>query len=94
MQGNISCSISKANCSAPVLRRTPRSKKKPSAKVKRSSQVRILIAEDDHVSSCMLKSTFTKWGYTDVIVANDGDEALHRLLDHDGPCLAILDWMK
>jgi sigma-B regulation protein RsbU (phosphoserine phosphatase) len=54
--------------------------------------VNILIAEDDPVSSYMLETTLTKWGY-DVIVANDGELALQVLQQQDAPQLVILDWM-
>ena len=33
--------------------------------------MRVLIAEDDVVSRCLLEATLVKWGY-DVVVTNDG----------------------
>jgi phosphoserine phosphatase RsbU/P len=54
--------------------------------------VRILIAEDDAVSRRMLEVTLTKWGY-EVIVTEDGMQALEVLRQPDAPSLAILDWM-
>jgi phosphoserine phosphatase RsbU/P len=54
--------------------------------------VNILIAEDDPVSSYMLETTLSKWGYT-VTIANDGDLALQTLQQKDAPQLVILDWM-
>jgi phosphoserine phosphatase RsbU/P len=54
--------------------------------------VNILIAEDDPVSSYMLETTLSKWGYT-VTIANDGDLALQALQQKDAPQLVILDWM-
>jgi phosphoserine phosphatase RsbU/P len=54
--------------------------------------VNILIAEDDPVSSYMLETTLSKWGYR-VTIANDGDLALQTLQQKDAPQLVILDWM-
>lgn len=54
--------------------------------------MRILIAEDDAVSRRVLEATFVKWQH-DVVVAQDGDEALSILQSADAPPLAILDWM-
>jgi DNA-binding response OmpR family regulator len=53
--------------------------------------VRILIAEDDPISRCMLEATLKKWGY-DVIMTSNGREAWQSL-QQDDPQLAILDWM-
>jgi diguanylate cyclase (GGDEF)-like protein len=53
---------------------------------------RILIAEDDPVSRRLLQSFLVKWGF-EVIVAEDGAEALRLLERLDFPRLAILDWM-
>ena len=54
--------------------------------------MRILLAEDDLVSSHMVEAMLTKWGY-DVIVAYDGVEAWETLQSKDAPKLALLDWM-
>ena len=54
--------------------------------------MRVLIAEDDAVSRCLLEATLTKWGY-EVIVTTDGLQALEALSRPDAPSLAILDWM-
>lgn len=53
---------------------------------------RILIAEDDPVSSRVLQAFLQKWGY-DIISVADGSEALQILERQDHPRLAILDWM-
>jgi two-component system, cell cycle response regulator len=53
---------------------------------------RILIAEDDPVSRRVLQTFLLKWGY-EVIVAEDGNEALAILERQDFPRLAVLDWM-
>jgi two-component system, cell cycle response regulator len=56
------------------------------------SKNRILIAEDDPVSRRLLQSFLVKWGF-EVVVAEDGTEALRLLERLDFPRLAILDWM-
>jgi phosphoserine phosphatase RsbU/P len=56
------------------------------------TKTRILVAEDDPVSRELISSCLTKWAY-EVVVANDGLEAMAILRDHDAPSLAILDWM-
>lgn len=54
--------------------------------------MKILIAEDDLPSRCILEALLTKWGY-DVIAVSNGKDAIDRLLDADAPKLALLDWM-
>lgn len=54
--------------------------------------MRILIAEDDMVSSRVLETTLAKWGH-EAVVAHDGVEALAVLQSSGAPSLAILDWM-
>ena len=54
--------------------------------------MRILIAEDDLVSRRVLQATLVKWGH-EVVIAQDGEEALAALQKEDAPSLAILDWM-
>ena len=54
--------------------------------------MKILAAEDNPVFQSMLRSMLTKWGY-DVIMAQNGVEALEILHSADAPRLAILDWM-
>ena len=54
--------------------------------------MRILIAEDDPTSRCILEATLTKWEY-DVVATRDGIEAWDVLKADDSPRLAILDWM-
>jgi two-component system, cell cycle response regulator len=53
---------------------------------------RILIAEDDPVSRRILQTFLVKWGY-EVVVAEDGTQALALLERLDFPRLAVLDWM-
>lgn len=53
---------------------------------------RILIAEDDPVSRRVLQTFLAKWGY-EVVVAEDGSQALGILERQDFPRLAVLDWM-
>jgi two-component system sensor histidine kinase/response regulator len=54
--------------------------------------VRILIADDDRMSTMMLAGTLQKWGF-EVIVAHDGVEAWERITGDSPPALAIVDWM-
>jgi diguanylate cyclase (GGDEF)-like protein len=54
--------------------------------------MKILIAEDDPVSSRLLESVLARWGY-EVITTSDGEEALEALNSEDPPRIAILDWM-
>ena len=54
--------------------------------------MQILIADDDPTSRAVLCGVLTKFGHTPEETTN-GVDALHRLQDPDGPCLAILDWM-
>jgi DNA-binding response OmpR family regulator len=56
-----------------------------------SSKARILVAEDDPVSRKLISSRLAKWGY-DVVITNDGAEAMAVLRRPDAPSLAILDW--
>jgi phosphoserine phosphatase RsbU/P len=53
--------------------------------------MRILIAEDDPVSRCVLEATVVKSGY-EVTVTTNGHEAWEAL-QRDAPAIAILDWM-
>jgi sigma-B regulation protein RsbU (phosphoserine phosphatase) len=52
----------------------------------------ILIAEDDAVSRRLLEICLLRWGY-EVVMAQDGIEALQILSRENPPALAILDWM-
>jgi len=54
--------------------------------------VRILIADDDLVSSKILERALVRLGHETVVV-NDGPEAINALLAPDCPRMAILDWM-
>ena len=54
--------------------------------------MKILIAEDDPVSSRVLATTLVKWGH-EVVVTGTGLEAWAELQKEDAPLLAILDWM-
>lgn len=53
--------------------------------------MRILTADDDVVSRTLLVRTLEQWGH-DVEGVDEGLAACHRLLESDGPQLAILDW--
>lgn len=54
--------------------------------------MQILIAEDDPVSRRMLEVTLRNWSY-EVIVTEDGTEALNVLERENAPPLAVLDVM-
>jgi CheY-like chemotaxis protein len=54
--------------------------------------MKILIAEDDPVSSRILAIALAKWGHEVVSTAN-GFEAWEHLQRPDSPVLVILDWM-
>ncbi len=55
-------------------------------------KTRILVAEDDAVSRELICARLTKWGY-EVLVTQNGAEAMTELRKKDAPSLAILDWM-
>jgi diguanylate cyclase (GGDEF)-like protein len=54
--------------------------------------MKVLIAEDDPVSSLVLTKTLTKWGH-EVVATKNGSEAWRALQEEDAPRVAILDWM-
>ena len=54
--------------------------------------MKILIADDDPMSCCLLESTLQDLKY-DVITATNGKEALEIIKSKDSPQIAILDWM-
>ena len=54
--------------------------------------MRVLIAEDDVISSRILQIRLTKWGY-EVTKTSNGTDALEKLSSKDAPRIAILDWM-
>ncbi len=54
--------------------------------------MKVLVADDDLMSSTVLEDHLKDWGYEPVVVTN-GREALQVLKGSDAPHLAILDWM-
>jgi diguanylate cyclase (GGDEF)-like protein len=54
--------------------------------------MKILIADDEPISRRLLEGTLARLGH-EVIAVEDGTEAARRLLEPDGPRMAILDWM-
>lgn len=54
--------------------------------------MKILIAEDDPVSCRVLTTNLKAWGH-EIVVTNNGIDALEALQRDDAPMLAILDWM-
>ncbi len=53
--------------------------------------MRILIADDDRMSTLMLTRTLEGWGF-EVVVAHDGASAWERITDAAPPALAVVDW--
>ncbi|HEX4210093.1 MAG TPA: diguanylate cyclase [Candidatus Binataceae bacterium] len=54
--------------------------------------MKVLIADDSPTSRILLKSALQRWGYQ-VVVAENGAQALEVLESSDSPTLAILDWV-
>jgi diguanylate cyclase (GGDEF)-like protein len=54
--------------------------------------MKILLADDDHVSRRLLERMLQSNGY-DVVTAENGRQAMDELSREDSPRLAILDWM-
>jgi len=54
--------------------------------------VRILVADDDAISRRMMGMMLRQMGY-EVDSAANGREALDKLMEPDGPRLALIDWM-
>jgi two-component system cell cycle response regulator len=54
--------------------------------------MKILLADDDHVSRLLMKRMLETSGY-EVVTAENGREALQELSRKDSPRLALLDWM-
>ncbi len=55
-------------------------------------KTRILVAEDDPISRELISARLGGWGY-EVVVTQNGTEAMAALRRKDAPSLAILDWM-
>jgi two-component system, cell cycle response regulator len=58
----------------------------------REEQMKILVAEDDSITSHLLQALLTKAGYQPIAV-DDGAQVLEMLDQPDRPRLMILDWM-
>jgi sigma-B regulation protein RsbU (phosphoserine phosphatase) len=54
--------------------------------------MRILIADDDRMSTTVLSRTLEKWGF-DVVTAHDGISAWEHVIGTTPPALIIADWM-
>jgi sigma-B regulation protein RsbU (phosphoserine phosphatase) len=54
--------------------------------------MRILIADDDRMSTMMLSRSLERWGF-EVVVAHDGASAWAQIIGDQPPALAIVDWM-
>ncbi len=57
-----------------------------------NERMKVLIADDSATSRGMLRKSLAKWGY-EVVMAEDGAEALDILERPDAPPMAILDWV-
>jgi DNA-binding response OmpR family regulator len=55
-------------------------------------KTRILVAEDNAISRELICTRLEKWGY-EVVVTQNGTEAMAELRKPDAPSVAILDWM-
>ena len=54
--------------------------------------MRVLIADDDRMSTLMLQATLERWGF-DVVAVHDGNAAWDAVQQQPAPSLAIVDWM-
>ena len=54
--------------------------------------MRILIADDDRMSTMMLGRTLESWGF-EVVAVDDGNAAWARIIGDAPPALVIIDWM-
>jgi sigma-B regulation protein RsbU (phosphoserine phosphatase) len=54
--------------------------------------MRILIADDDRISTTMLSGSLERWGF-EVVAAQDGRAAWDHIIGDRAPALAIVDWM-
>ena len=57
-----------------------------------NERMKVLIADDSATSRAMLRKSLARWGY-EVVLAEDGAEALDILEKPDAPPMAILDWV-
>ncbi len=54
--------------------------------------MRILIADDDRVSTMILSRTLLKWDF-EVVISHDGLAAWEQIVSETPPSIAIIDWM-
>src|SRR6266403_1444952 len=54
--------------------------------------MKILIADDDVISRCLVQKTLDREGY-EVLVVENGSSAAECLSGDEGPRLALLDWV-
>ncbi len=54
--------------------------------------MKVIIADDDATTRCLLENTMKKWNY-DVVSTTNGLEALDALLQQNESCMALLDWV-
>jgi len=53
--------------------------------------MKVLVADDDFITRAIIEKHLKWWGY-DVLIAENGEDAW-QILQQDGVCLAVLDWM-
>ncbi len=58
----------------------------------RYHDIPIFVAEDDPISRTLMTGLLSKWNFQ-TTVAQNGREAMEALRAHEGPAVAILDWM-
>ena len=54
--------------------------------------MKILLADDDPISTRIVAMNLRKWGH-EIVITNNGLQAWEALQEKDAPRLAILDWM-
>jgi chemotaxis signal transduction protein/ABC-type nitrate/sulfonate/bicarbonate transport system substrate-binding protein/DNA-binding response OmpR family regulator len=54
--------------------------------------IKILLVEDSKMTRKLELKVLNDLGFTNVVEANDGDEAIARLVEHADTCLIISDW--
>jgi DNA-binding response OmpR family regulator len=65
---------------------------RPEEQPQPAEQCKVVVAEDDAVSREVISSLLRSWNF-DVLVTNDGSEALEALRAERAPTVAVLDWM-
>ncbi|MFQ3251198.1 MAG: two-component system cell cycle response regulator [Glaciecola sp.] len=53
--------------------------------------MKVIVAEDDRVTALLIEQQLKSWDYT-VLLATNGQEALHLIKSNPDTCLFLLDW--